>query len=102
MKVLADQFQSKPAEIKRFVRDHLESALTGELVERMRMAVARGVQTPIESPRANPTPLKSAPKTKIGPAGSTRYQKSYYRFGTVLYYSCRLAKWSGCARKLET
>ena len=65
--MLADQFQSKPAEIKRFVRDHLESARTGELVERMRMAVARGVQTPIESPRAKPTPLKSAPKTKIGP-----------------------------------
>ena len=35
---LADQFQSRPNEIKRFVRGHLESARTRELAERMRMA----------------------------------------------------------------
>ena len=35
--VLADMFQSRPTEIKRFVRGHLESARTGELAERMRM-----------------------------------------------------------------
>ena len=35
---LAGQFQSRPTEIKRFVRDNLESAQTRELAERMRMA----------------------------------------------------------------
>ena len=38
MKELSDQFQSKPAEIKRFLSGQLEPAQTRELTERMRMA----------------------------------------------------------------
>ncbi|WP_291729702.1 AAA family ATPase [Leisingera sp. F5] len=38
VKVLADQFQSKPAEIKRFLCGQLEPARTRELADRMRMA----------------------------------------------------------------
>ncbi len=38
VKVLADQFQSKPAEIKRFLSGQLEPARTRELADRMRMA----------------------------------------------------------------
>ena len=38
MKVLSDQFQSKPVEIKRFLSGQLEPARTRELAERMRMA----------------------------------------------------------------
>ena len=38
VKVLSDQFQSKPIEIKRFLSGQLEPARTRELAERMRMA----------------------------------------------------------------
>ncbi|WP_170335376.1 phosphoribulokinase [Ruegeria arenilitoris] len=38
VKVLADQFQSKPAGITRFLNGQLEPARTRELAERMRMA----------------------------------------------------------------
>ena len=38
VKVLSDQFQSKPVEIKRFLSGQLEPARTRELAERMRMA----------------------------------------------------------------
>ena len=38
VKELSDQFQSKPAEIKRFLSSQLEAAQTRELTERMRMA----------------------------------------------------------------
>ena len=48
---LADQFQSRPNEIKRFVRGHLESARTRELAERMRMAGCRYEGTGMFSPR---------------------------------------------------
>ena len=48
---LADQFQSRPNEIKRFVRSHLESARTRELAERMRMAGCRSEGTGMFSPR---------------------------------------------------
>ena len=48
---LADQFQSRPNEIKRFVRGHLESARTRKLAERMRMAGCRCEGTGMFSPR---------------------------------------------------
>ena len=51
MKVLADQFQSRPAEINRFVRDQLEPAWTRELAERVRMAGCRCEGTGTFSPR---------------------------------------------------
>ena len=38
VKVLSDQFQSKPIEIKRFLSGQLEPARTRELAGRMRMA----------------------------------------------------------------
>ena len=60
VKVLADQF--RPAEIRRFVRDHLEPARTRELAERIWMAglSLRGhghVFTPVISVSNNVSPV---------------------------------------------